>query len=162
MAVSWSGVRSTAWPTLRESASTSTVRTSDVAPSSTTSGWAFDRTRWRRAPDHPELEGEELVEGQPAEGGVERLGIVRVVGTLDRPTDPFERLGSAQVGRQVLGVGQPGPIDRLAHRHAQSRRGDARRQAVDRDDPPGVEQVALTVLALELRVVEDRRRSRAS
>src|SRR4029077_18721372 len=57
--------------------------------------------------------------------------------------------------RQVLGVGQPGAIDRLAHGHPQARRGDPRREPVDRHDPAGMKEIALGVLTLELRVVED-------
>ena len=42
--------------------------------------------------DHPELEGEQLVEGEPAEGRVAVRERIRVVGLLDRPGDRHEPL----------------------------------------------------------------------
>ena len=107
--------------------------------------------------DHPELEGEQLVERQPAERRVARLGVGRVVGAVDRRADPDEALRAGGSPGQVLRVVEPGPVDRLAHRDPEPGRRDPGGQPVDRDDPAGVEEVPLGVLALELRVVEDDR-----
>ena len=104
--------------------------------------------------DHPELEGEQLVEGEAAQGGVAVRERVRVVGLLDRPADRHEPFLREDLGRQVLGVGEASLVDRLPDGRAQADRGEAARQSVDRDDPAGVEQLRIVDDDLELGVVE--------
>ena len=105
------------------------------------------------ARDHPQLEGEELVEREAAERGVARLERRRVVGVLEGLRDGRQVLGGAQLRRQVLRVGVARLVQRLAHRLAQPRGGQPCGQPVDGDDPADVEQVRRIGL-LELRVVE--------
>ena len=45
-------------------------------------GTAAARARWRRRGDHAELERQQLVEGEPPEGGVASLEGHRVVGLI--------------------------------------------------------------------------------
>ena len=107
--------------------------------------------------DHPELEREELVEGEPSQRRVAARERRRVVGLLDRLGDRHELLRGGDVGRQVFRVGVAGLVERLADRRPQADRGQPGGQRVDRHDPADVEQLGLAHLAredLELRVVE--------
>ena len=109
------------------------------------------------AGDHPELEGQELVEGEAAQRRVPTLERLGVVGLLDRPGDRHEPFVRDDLGRQVLGIGVAGLVERLADGRPQPDRGQAGGQRVDRHDPADVEQLGLPHLAgddLELRVVE--------
>ena len=154
IAESWSTVSSIGCPTLAPIASTSAVRTasSSVGVEGHDRGGVADPL----APplDHPELEGEELVERQPLEGGVATLERLRVVRLLDGPGDRHESLLGQDRGRQVLGVGVPGLVERLADGRPQAGRGQAGRQPVDRHDPAGVEDLRFAGQDLELGVVE--------
>ena len=116
---------------------------------------------WRRVPrplaaptDHPDLEGEQLVEGEPPQGGIPRLERRRVVGLLEGDVDRREPLGLADRGRQVLRVLVAGAVERLADGRSQPCRGQTRRQRVDGHDPPGVEHLGVALGDLELGVVE--------
>ena len=104
--------------------------------------------------DHPELEREQLVEGEPAQGRVPTLERIGVVGLLDGPRDRHEALFGGDRGRQVFGIGVPGLVERLADRGPQADRGQAAGQRVDRHDPAGMEQGGVLGDDLELRVVE--------
>jgi hypothetical protein len=64
--------------------------------------------------DHPELERQQLVEGEAAERRVptlERVGIVRL---LDRAHDRDQTLLGGDVGGQILRIGVAGLVERLA------------------------------------------------
>ena len=66
------------------------------------------------AGDHPELEGQELVEREAAQRRVATLERLGVVGLLDRPGDRHEPFVRDDLGRQVLGIGVAGLVERLA------------------------------------------------
>ena len=148
-------VSSTGRPTLLVSASTRAERTSR-------SRRVIDDDRIRRGPatlaaaaDHAQLEGQQLVEGQPSKGRVAVLQAGRKVDLVDRPADRLEALGRDQAGRQVFRVEQAGPVEGRPDPFANPGRGEARRQPIDGHDPAGVERVR-AVLGRELGVVEDR------
>ena len=116
---------------------------------------------WRRIarplaapPDHPDLEGEQLVEGEPTQGGIPRLERRRVVGLLEGDVDRQEPLGLPDGGRQVLRVLVAGTVECLADGRPQPCRGQPRRQRIDGHDPPGVEHLGVALGDLELGVVE--------
>jgi hypothetical protein len=73
---------------------------------------------------------------------------------LEGIDDTDQAILSAEVGRQVLGVGPPGPVERLPLRHPQARGGQPGRQPVDRHDPTGVQHLAITIDRLEVGVVD--------
>ena len=80
---------------------------------------AASRAALPAPPDHAELEREQLVEGEPPQGGVARLERRRVVGLLERlARSATSRPRAADRGRQVLRVGVPGPVERLADRRS--------------------------------------------
>ena len=154
IAASWSTVSSMGAPTRSPMASTRADRTE--ASNGVVDG---DLRRGVADPlpatgDHPELEGEQLVEGEPAEGRVAVRERIRVVGLLDRPGDRHEPLLGRDLGGQVLRVGEPGLVERLADRRAEADRGEAPGQPVDRHDPPGMEQLRVVGDDLEFGVVE--------
>ena len=91
--------------------------------------------------DHPELERQQLVEGQPFERGIATLERLRVMRLLHGPGDRHEPLLGEDGRRQVLRVGVAGLVDGLADRRPQARRRQARRQRIDRHDPAGVEHL---------------------
>ena len=99
----------------RRSPSTSAARMAASAASSIAICGAASRTALPAPRDHPELEGEELVEGEPAERGVavleRRPGSGPPRGRRrSAPAAPRARI----VGRQVLRVGEAGLVERLA------------------------------------------------
>ena len=117
---------------------------------------------WRRVPrplaappDHPDLQREELVEGEPPEGGIPCLERRRVVGLLEGDVDrqePFGLDGSRPAGTPDTGCrrdraprGWPPAVGPSCQ---------TRRQRVDGHDPPGVEHLGVTLGDLELGVVE--------
>ena len=113
---------------------------------------------WRRVPsplaappDHPDLQGEQLVEGEPPQGGIPRLECRRVVGILEG-VDQREPFRLADRGRQVFRVLVAGTIERLADRRSQPCRRSNRRRRVGHD-PPGVEHLGVALGDLELGVV---------
>ena len=116
---------------------------------------------WRRVPrplaappDHPDLQREELIEGESPEGGIPCLERRRVVGLLEGDADRSESFGLNDRGRQVLRVLVACAIERLADRRSQSGGCQTRRQRVDGHDPPGVEHLGVALGDLELGVVE--------
>ena len=79
------------------------------------------------------------------------------MGLLDGAGDRHQLLRGRDLGRQVLGIGVAGLVERLADGGAQTDGGQARGQRIDRHDPAGVQQLGLAHLAgehLELGVVE--------
>ncbi len=104
--------------------------------------------------DHPDLEGEELVEGEPFERCVATLERLRVVRLLDGPGDRHESLLGQDRRRQVLGIGAPGLVEGLTDRGPQARGRQTGREGIDRDDPAGVEDLGVAREHLELGVVE--------
>ena len=107
--------------------------------------------------DHAQLEREQLVERETAQGGVPPGERRREVRLLDGPGDRHQALVGRDLRRQVFRVGIAGLVERLADGGPQADGGQARRQRVDRHDPAGVEQLGLAGLTgehLELRVVE--------
>ena len=73
--------------------------------------------------DHPELEREQLVEGQAAQRRVAVRERVRVMGLLDGPRSARPFL-LEDLGRQVLGVGEARLVERLADGRTQADRGE--------------------------------------
>ena len=154
IAEAWSGVSSRGRPTFAASASTIAARIAASAAS-------VDLDPWRRVPrplaaptDHADLEGEQLVEGEPPQGGIARLERRRVVGLLQGDVDRREPLGLADRGRQVLRVLVSRAVERLADGRSEPCRGQTRGQRVDGHDPPGVEHLGVALRDLELGVVE--------
>ena len=157
MATTWSAVNSTGSPIRAPMASMMAVADRRV-------GGCVDGDLRRRvahalaAPgDHPELEREQFIEREPAQGGVAARERRREVRLLDRPGDRDQLLGGDDVGRQVLRVGVACLVERLPDGRPQPDGGQAGGQRVDRDDPTDMEQLRLAELAgedLELRVVE--------
>ena len=93
--------------------------------------------------DHPDLEREQLVEGEPGQRAVLGLRVVREVGVLDGSRDARRRgVGAGHVARSILRVGGPDLVERAADGAPEDRRGDALGQAVDRHDATRVERLA--------------------
>ena len=106
------------------------------------------------ASHHPELERQELVKGQPAERSIAVREGRRVMSGLDRGRDRHQPFLGDDRGRQVLGIGEACLVERLADGRPEADRGKSCRQAVDRDDPSGMEQLGVVGDDLELGVVE--------
>ena len=104
--------------------------------------------------DHPQLECQQLIEGEPAEGCIAVLQAGRVVDLVNRPADRLEPFGLNQIGGQVLAVHQAGSVEGCPDGLSDSRRGQTRGQSIDRHDPARVERFG-AVLGRELGVVEE-------
>ena len=154
IAATWSTVSSIGWPIRAPIASASAVLTARSA------AW-IDRHLGCRIADplaaaghHPELQRQELVERETAERGVTVREGRRVVGRLDRLRDRHQPFLGDDLGRHVLGIREARLVERLADRRPEADRREPRRQAVDRHDPSGVEQLGVVGDDLELGVVE--------
>ena len=104
--------------------------------------------------DHAQLERQQLVERQPPERRVATLERDRVVGLFQRVADRGQLLAAQDIAGQVFRVRLAGPVEQVADRDPQPVRGEPRAQAVDRHDPPDVEQLVVLALGLEVGVVE--------
>ena len=141
MVRAWSGVSAISMPSLRPSDASS-----EVADPGVVRRRDGDRAGPRPATgpppaDHAQLEREQLVEGEPAEGRVARLECRREVGRLERLADGRELARGADVVRQVLRVVRPGRVQRLAHGAPEAVGRDPGGQPVDGHDPADMEQV---------------------
>ena len=110
--------------------------------------------------DHADLERQQLVEGEPPQGGVAPLEVVGEVGLLERLGD--RRPGRSAARRSPGRYSGYGPIavEGGPDGGPQRPQGEAGRERVDRDDPADVQQVA--VRRLEGRVVEQEPERRAA
>ncbi len=154
IAESWSTVRSIGCPILRPDRVDE--RRPDALVESGIQGHDRGGVADPLAPplDHAELEGEQLVEGEALERRIASLEGLRVVGLLDGARDRHEPLLRHDRRGQVLRVGVPGLVERLADRRPQARRRQTGGQRVDRHDPARVEHLVPSGQHLELWVVE--------
>ncbi len=106
------------------------------------------------AGDHPQLERQQLVEGEPAEGVVACLEGQRVVGRFEGRRDAGQAHLAADGGRQVLRVGGTRPIERVADGGAEAGSGQPGGEPVDRHDATGEQDLVVALEDLEVRVVE--------
>ena len=96
------------------------------------------------ASDHADLQGEQLVEGEPAESQVLVLRVVREVRVLDGPGDARGAgIGRWQIVRPVFRVARADLVERSPDGPPQDPGRDALGQSVDGHDPAGIEQLAV-------------------
>ena len=93
---------------------------------------------------HSDLQRQELVEAEAAQGGVSPREILRVMDAFQRGRDRqrparFTRVHRPRFGRSVLRIGCADHVERLTDRPPESRRRQPRGEPVDGDDPTGVQ-----------------------
>ena len=103
--------------------------------------------------DHPDLEGEKLVEREASECGVTSLEARRIVRLLDGLADVDERRVGADARREVFRIRGGRGIEGTAHRAPERCRSQSCGEPIDRHDPAGVQQCR-AVVGLEFRVIE--------